>query len=630
MIAEPYIPAKTAEKMNGHYQPGTRHAAMFDIAMPLIGNGMAPEAVFAQLRATFPDADKSDKEIEDVVRWCSERNPTPSGYGPRTAPAPRQQRAATPKAPLDPKRAAIAKMDWWLNGVTATAEAVATISPQPVPADRLQMAGAVFRALFGCEENINILCAFTVKEGKANPQGSGKSLTAIEWAEWIGVNRSPEGEAGAWMRMNPTARTGTGADGAFKDSDITAFRFVMIESDWLLVENQLAFYLRSKLPIACIVASGGDSAHAWIRVDAKDAGEYAATVALLLSVIEPFGFDKANKNPSRLTRLPGAKRALGAKGEGIQRLLYLNPNVPALTPEALDELTLRLAAPLVSELPFRNIIQSAVLRYQELQINKGKLGVPTGIVEFDKLTGGLKNGQMIVIAAQTGGGKTTLSTNIINTAAWHHDIGVALFTLEMDRDEICDLLVAINCGVDRNAFNNGNFTDHALGQIGANAERFGRLPLWIADDPVMTVEQIRARVLQLKAENRIGLVVVDYLQFVSGGESYRDNREQQVAAISRALRSLAKEAKLPVIALSQLNDEGKIRESRVIAHDAHVVFLVEEAESGDLIAKVVKGRSIPKGEYFLKFEKQFGRLTSHPLQHREPDVPRPHPNSRKR
>jgi len=609
-MTAPYIPKKTlAEMQNGH-APGTRHAAMFQIAIPLIGNGMHPDAVFSQLRATFPDADKTDKEIRDVVNWCVDKNPAPSGYGPQTSPAPRQHVVARPATPPAPKVPPGEKMGQWLNGFKTTPEEVIATSPATIPENRQHQPGCLFRSLFLSDEYVNIVCKYTVNEkGKANPQGAGKAMTSADWELWMAENGVPESNAGAWMRFNPTNKVGTGADGAFKDADIAAFRFMMVESDVLPLDDQLSFYAKCKLPIAAIIQSGGDSAHAWIMLDSKDDAAYTADVARILAALEPFGFDKANKNPSRLTRLPGAQRVIGASGDGVQRLLFLNPQAKAMTEEEKTAFEEHVKLPLVSELPFCGVFKHAMQRYLELHKNRGKLGVPTGITDFDRVAGGLKGGQMIVIAAQTGGGKTTLATNIINTAAWNNGIGVALFTLEMDRDEICDLLVSINCSVDRNKFNNGEFGEQDMGAMAAVGEKFGKLPLWISDEPVMTVEQIKARVMQLKAEGKIGLVVVDYLQFVSGGDSFKDNREQQIAGISRGLRSLAKESKLPVIALSQLNDEGKLRESRVIAHDAHVVMLVEETESGDcLMVKVVKGRSIPKAEYMMKFEREFGRL----------------------
>lgn len=635
MGTEPFIPAATQAEMLAAHPPGTRHAAMFKIAIPLLGNGMAPDAVVAQLRATFPDPDKTEEEMRGVVSWCIDRAPTPSGYGSGNG---TNGHATTPRLALRPAAApqpalpAPEKMKWWLNGQKTDCAALVASSPAQVPAIREAMPGVLFRALFGSEERINVLRQFTVNDkGKANPQGAGKSLTWAEWEIWIHEHGLPESEAGAWMRFNPTTEAPSG--GGYADKDITAFRFMMIESDVLSFDDQLSFYHRCKLPIAAIVASGsGSSAHAWIRLDCPDDATYTATVARILKALEPFGFDKANKNPSRLTRLPGARRVIGAQGDGIQRLLYLNPQAKGITAEQMAEFEQRLRLPLVADLPFKESVMRGVDRYRDLHANRGKLGVPTGIEEFDKITGGLKDKSMIVIGAETGGGKTTLAVNILNHACWHHNLGVALFTLEMDRDEILDLLVSLNLSVDRNVFNHGNFSDSDFNKINAGAEKLAKLPLWVFDDPVMTVEQIKARTLQLKAEGLISLVVVDYLQIVAGSGEFRDNREQQVSQIARGLRALAKEAKVPLIALSQLNDEGKIRESRSIAHEAHIVLAIETADTGDLIAKVQKGRSIPKGDYFLKFERQFGRLTGKPMVRREEperQYRQGHPNERR-
>jgi RecA-family ATPase len=94
----------------------------------------------------------------------------------------------------------------------------------------------------------------------------------------------------------------------------------------LPVELQLALFARLPLPVAAVIGSGGRSVHAWVRVDARDADDYRATVAEMLGILARFGVDGKNKNPSRLSRLPGARREIGATGSGIQRLLYLNPN----------------------------------------------------------------------------------------------------------------------------------------------------------------------------------------------------------------------------------------------------------------------------------------------------------------
>jgi hypothetical protein len=119
--------------------------------------------------------------------------------------------------------------------------------------------------------------------------------------------------------MNPVDGNG------IADANVTAFRFALVESDTLSLDLQLALFARLPVPVAAILSSGGCSYHAWVRVDAENLGEYRQTVSRLLGLVARFGVDEKNKNPSRLSRLPGAKRVIGAAGDGIQRLLYLNP-----------------------------------------------------------------------------------------------------------------------------------------------------------------------------------------------------------------------------------------------------------------------------------------------------------------
>jgi len=602
----PYIPAKTVEEMQAAHPPGTRHAAMFKIAMPLVGNGMSAEAVRAQLRATFPDADKSDKEIADVVEWCMQKNPTPSGYGPQTRPAgPLPTRPApVAAAPVKPKLKPAEHAAWWLAGMTMDE---ATLSDRSAVKFEAMRPDALFMALYGPTDALSIVTAYIhdEKANKARPMGAGKTLLRDEWISYFAEKGIPQSPAGAWMRPNPVAKEGTGKDGAPKDADVTAFRFLLVESDSLPLDLQFALYASMPLPISAVILSGGASAHAWVRVDCADEGEYELAAKRIMDMLAPFGIDPANKNPSRLSRLPGATRTIGAVDGGAQRIVYLNPNAaPIRDFSALEH---ALSVQRISQNPFKALFNRAITRYDDLAANKGKLGVPTGITGFDEISGGLKGKQLIVIAAETNGGKSTFALNIINHAA-KNGHGVALFTMEMDRDEVFDNLLSMNARVNRNVFNTGNFTEGDFRSIANVSGPVSKLPIWIEDDAVLTVAQIRARCLQLVAAQDIKLVVIDYIQFVTADSAFRDNREQQIANISRGIRSLAKELNVPIIALSQLNDDGKIRESRVIAHDAHVVILIEPKD-GALLAKVVKGRSIPKGQYLMRFEPQFCKLT---------------------
>jgi hypothetical protein len=399
-VNAPFIPAATAEKLTGSHPKGTRHQAKIDIALPLIGNGIPPIAVEQTLREKFPEA--SDSEIQGVVRWCVGKNPTPSGYG---TPAARPTYTPKPSAKEPTRRSPAEHCKWWMGNATETIEQTIEASPIAFRGTPAEEVAILFEQLYQPDEKVNIVCKFTqTPEGKANPQGSGKTLTRTEWCEYFAKTGVPHSDAGAWQRPNPCGE-GSGSNGAITDADTTARRFLLIESDAVSIETQLALFKRLKLPIAAIILSGGKSAHAWLRVDAADADSYRETAKQVLELLAPFGIDQANKNSSRLSRLPSAVRKIGAVGDGCQRLLFLDSGANGLDVAALK---VRLSLPLAEEKPMRALMMDSVDRYEELYKNRGKLGVQVGFDEFDKDTGGFKAGQMTVIAAGTNQGKLSL------------------------------------------------------------------------------------------------------------------------------------------------------------------------------------------------------------------------------
>ena len=127
------------------------------------------------------------------------------------------------------------------------------------------------------------------------------------------------------MRPNPTKEVGSGRNGAVVDEDVVSPRFLLLESDVLPLDLQICALANFRLPIAAVLTSGGASVHAWVRLDCEDLEDYTDSANRILSAVSRFGFDAANKNPSRLSRLPGATRGIAASGDGRQRLLYLCP-----------------------------------------------------------------------------------------------------------------------------------------------------------------------------------------------------------------------------------------------------------------------------------------------------------------
>jgi len=189
----------------------------------------------------------------------------------------------------------------------------------------------LFEHLYGPEEFVCICTDYELKvkpDGtkKGVPKGSGVTKSAARWIETIEGFGTPEGPAGAWIRLNPVAETGNGIFGAHLDSNVTQHRYMLLESDALPIELQLSLFARLALPIAAIVTSGGKSVHAWVKLDSDDSRDFRAQVDHILARLAQFRVDQQNKNPSRYGRLPGALREIGTEHPGRQKLLYLNPD----------------------------------------------------------------------------------------------------------------------------------------------------------------------------------------------------------------------------------------------------------------------------------------------------------------
>lgn len=321
MNGEPFLTPKTREKLASVPVKGTRHTEMKEIALDMIGNLFHPDAVFAQLRNRYP-ADVPDEEINGVISWVLDKNPQPSV--PRNRPSSVLLRSGYQKwepknRPVEASEAPVRCVD----PIGATKRLLRTSLVQerhvlkesePLP-DWNEHFSHVLCCCYELREKVNVVTRHGIREGKAFPDGKGTILTIEEWID-RGISGS---DAGGWMRMNPVS-------GGVADENVTAYRFVLLENDILPPDLQLNLLVRLPLPISAILWSGGVSYHAWVKVDCVNLESYRATSARLLKMLEQFGFDQANKNPSRLSRIPGVERKIGAITDGRQRLVYLNSN----------------------------------------------------------------------------------------------------------------------------------------------------------------------------------------------------------------------------------------------------------------------------------------------------------------
>ena len=258
----------------------------------------------------------------------------------------------------------------------------------------------------------------------------------------------------------------------------------------------------------------------------------------------------------------------------------------------------------------------------------GVYGVPTDFIEFDELTGGLHGGQMIVIAARPGVGKSTLALDIARSAAIHHQMATVFFSLEMSRTELAMRVLSAEGKISMGRLKKGDLDTEGWTNLATLQGRIDSAPLFIDDSPNMTLMEIRAKCRRLKQRNDLKLVVLDYLQLMSSGKKV-ESRQQEVSEFSRSLKLLAKELDVPVIALSQLNRGSEqrtdkrpmvsdLRESGSIEQDADMVILLhredmynpdsERVGEADMI--IAKHRGGPTRTIPLAFSGKYSRFNN--------------------
>jgi replicative DNA helicase len=258
-------------------------------------------------------------------------------------------------------------------------------------------------------------------------------------------------------------------------------------------------------------------------------------------------------------------------------------------------------------------------------------GLATSFTDFDNLTSGLQPAELIILAARPGVGKTALALNIMQHAALHLGKPAAIFSLEMAREALLYRLLCAEARVDSHRFRSGFLNREEMGRLTQALARLAEAPIWIDDTPGLTVLEMRAKCRRLQAEKGLALVVVDYLQLMSGRGRF-ENRTQEISSISRGLKALAKELRLPVIAVSQLSRAPEqrggdhrpqlsdLRESGSIEQDADVVAFifrpemyrdpenVPEDERGLAELIIAKQRNGPTGKVKLVFLREFTRF----------------------
>ena len=256
------------------------------------------------------------------------------------------------------------------------------------------------------------------------------------------------------------------------------------------------------------------------------------------------------------------------------------------------------------------------------------LGIPTGFMDFDHMTSGLQPGNLVIIAARPSMGKTTLVLNIAQNIALEEKRPVAIFSLEMPAQDIAMRMLAAESQIDFTRLRTGNFSEDNWKPLTEGASRLAEAPILINDNRGLTVQSLRAEGRRLKGEHgNLALIIVDYLQLLRGTGRY-NAREQEISEISRALKVLAWELNVPIIACSQLSREierrpdkrpqlSDLRESGAIEQDADLVAFLhrddyyEDEDVGDRVeanVMIKKQRNGPTGTVILYFTKKLMRF----------------------
>lgn len=287
------------------------------------------------------------------------------------------------------------------------------------------------------------------------------------------------------------------------------------------------------------------------------------------------------------------------------------------------------------------ILHETFDRLDELHRERGKLrGLPTGFKDLDNKLGGLQKSDLVILAARPSMGKTSLALDIIRNAAVTYKKNVAVFSLEMSKDQLVDRLLAAEADVDLWKMRTGKLSDigadNDFERIGHALGRLSEAPIYIDDQGALNIMELRTKARRLQAEHDLDLIVIDYLQLMQGHST--DNRVQEVSEISRSLKILAKELNIPILALSQLSRAveqrggdkkpqlSDLRESGSIEQDADVVMFIyrDEMYTGKdskkpHVAEILirKHRNGPTGEIELYFDGEkttFKNLAKSPSQ----------------
>ncbi|MCB0172984.1 MAG: replicative DNA helicase [Anaerolineae bacterium] len=277
--------------------------------------------------------------------------------------------------------------------------------------------------------------------------------------------------------------------------------------------------------------------------------------------------------------------------------------------------------------PIRQVLESFYDRVEYLHQHQGEvIGIPTGLADLDKLLGGLQRSDMVVMAGRPGMGKTSLGLSIALQSARQWQKRVAVFSLEMSDEQLVQRLVSAETGIDSQRLRLGNIKADEWPTFYQAIRLLSETSIFIDDTPAISALELRSKARRLHAEHGLDMIIVDYLQLMSGG-TRNENRQQEISFISRSIKGLARELNIPILALSQLSRQvesradkrpmlSDLRESGSIEQDADVVLFIyrDEVYNPDTelpnIAEIIvsKHRSGPTGVFSVYFKKHLAQF----------------------
>jgi replicative DNA helicase len=288
-------------------------------------------------------------------------------------------------------------------------------------------------------------------------------------------------------------------------------------------------------------------------------------------------------------------------------------------------------------LTIKELVNKAITKIEEYHSNQGMLtGIATGFMDFDKMTTGLHEGEMIVVAARPSVGKTSLAMNIAEHVALELKVPVGVFSLEMTAEQLVLRMLCSRSRVNLRNIRDGFLAERDFPKLTGAAGKLAGAPLFIDDSSGLSILQLRAKARRMRQQHGIKLFVIDYLQLLNSTSRRAENRQQEIADISGGIKALAKELAVPIVVLSQLNRElekrgpgerprlSDLRESGAIEQDADLVGLLyrdtknkdedesSESEQDAIPVKlyIAKQRNGPTGDVDLTFLKSYTRFES--------------------